>query len=83
MSHQHEIAWFRLWRFPRCIFRCWMAGRGLVKQRDVLAHPDRLEANVFGTPAEVADHFWRRQERQECGERADLHSLTLCVGRQV
>ena len=35
MSHQHEIAWFRLWRSLRCIFRCWMAGRGLVKQRDV------------------------------------------------
>ena len=47
MSHQHEIARCRLWRFPGCIFRSWMAGRGLVKQRDVLAHPDRTRGQCL------------------------------------
>jgi hypothetical protein len=39
----------------------------------MLAHPDRIEADIFRAPAEVADHGRRRQWRHEGGEDADLH----------
>jgi hypothetical protein len=80
MSHQHQIAWFRLWRFPRCIFRSWMAGRGLETTRRACSSRS-TRGQCLRHAGEVANHFWRRQGRHEC-EHADLHLLTLCVSRR-
>jgi hypothetical protein len=55
------------------VLRTGVAEGVLVKQRDMLSHPYRFEADVLGTPAEIADHPWRRQRRHEGGKDADLH----------